>query len=537
MNRWYCEGPVSEETGPFCIGGVLIQLRQIDPSYLDYLRSYDPHVPLKASRPWLWPVRVAGLEYGAPLTSQDTGAGYAGFLRCGAAPEYGLNLQYMVPVPPQALRPAAPMTSLLRQELAYFEEIRKYIEAEAQILHRLSGMRQMNGIWQRNSCDFQQLESIYTQWQPGLETGHFLYPKEDEIDMPISKNGKPFYTQAQYETARYNSSALEYAQSQGYDLIRQSGYYKLREHDSMVFTPDGRWYWNSRGLSGGALEFMIYYENRTVVDAVLTLANDPEHTQSRPPERQDPPKPTPPDIRPAPEISKTAFRLPDKAGNFRYLFDYLCGKRGLEKSVVQEMIQQNRLYQSQFRLPSGSMRYNAVFVYLDDKYNPVGAYERGMMDQPGQPAYKREVPGSDKRFGWLLASPFDPATEVRVFEASIDAASDASLVAMKKGDAWRQEPVDRLALGGVSYQPLQNYLRTHPEARQVTFMLDADQPGLQAADRLVRLVRREFPGVAVRDIAPPFGKDWNEVLTDTRAMEWEARQAGAVPAPEPVPEA
>ena len=90
--------------------------------------------------------------------------------------------------------------------------------------------------------------------------------------MPISKNGKAYYTKEQYEIARYDSSALEYAQAQGYSLIRQGSYYTMAEHDSMIFTPRGNWFWNSRHVSGGALEFMIYYEGKTLTEAVLTLA-------------------------------------------------------------------------------------------------------------------------------------------------------------------------------------------------------------------------------------------------------------------------
>ena len=89
--------------------------------------------------------------------------------------------------------------------------------------------------------------------------------------MPISKNGKPYYTKEQYEAARYNSNALEYARSQGYELVRQGAYYTMKEHDSMVFTPQGTWFWNSRGVHGTAQEFQMYYENKTLTEAVLTL--------------------------------------------------------------------------------------------------------------------------------------------------------------------------------------------------------------------------------------------------------------------------
>lgn len=297
----------------------------------------------------------------------------------------------------------------------------------------------------------------------------------------------------------------------------------------MVFTPNGRWFWNSRGLSGGAMEFQIFYEGKTVTEAVLTLANDPEYTRDLPPERRDAPRQSPPVTRPADSpIQKTAFRLPGKAANFRYLFGYLCGTRGLEKSVVQEMIYQNRLYQSAAKLPGGKTVYNATFVYLDEKLNPIGAYQRGMMDPAGKPAYKRDVPGSDKRYGWMLASPINPAEEVRVFEAAIDAASDASLDAMMQHDQWKTVPADRLSLEGLSFQPLQTYLAAHPQVQKVTFMLDADEPGIKAAKEFSQRLREIGYTGEIHVKTPAFGKDWNEVLTETRAMEAEQQ-----PEPEP----
>ena len=166
--------------------------------------------------------------------------------------------------------------------------------------------------------------------------------------------------------------------------------------------------------------------------------------------------------------------------------------------------------------------YNATFVYKDYQGNAVGAYQRGMINAPGQEAYKRDVPGSDKRFGWMLTSPVNPATKVAVFEAAIDAASDASLVAMKDGDAWRKEPVDRLSLEGLSLQPLLNYLDNHPQVRDVELMLDADEAGRKAAQRISAELQSR--GYRVVDRTPPFGKDWNEVLQDTRSMEAEQQE-------------
>lgn len=334
---------------------------------------------------------------------------------------------------------------------------------------------------------------------------------------PISKNGKIYYTKEQYETAKYSSNALEYAQRQGYQLIRQGAYYTMKEHDSMVFTPNGSWFWNSRGVHGSALEFQIYYEGKPLTEAVLTLAGENELVNARPQEHHQN-APAPVNNPRQAQSSEYKFRLPDKADNFKQLFYYLCNTRKLEKPVVQEMIRQNSLYQSAAKLPNGNTVYNATFVYKNPQGQSVGAYQRGMIDREGQDPYKRDAPGSDKRWGWLLQSPFQPANEVKVFEGAIDAASEASLLSMAK--AWRSEPVDRLSLEGLSFQPLENYLKNHPDVRKVTLMLDADAPGRRAAKEISE--KLTAMGYEVEDTVPALGqKDWNESLKKKYVMELE----------------
>ena len=291
----------------------------MDPNYLSFLRQFDSHITEKEARPWLWPIKVNGIEYGILCTSKDTAAGYIGYLRCATIPQHGLYLRYMVPLPPIALLPARPLTPHLAQELNYYEANKKYIEAEAQILHRLSCNNQMDRFFEAHSCDYAELESVYFNWKPGYEAGFFLYPEKEDTNMPISKNGKAYYTKDQYEAARYNSNALEYARSQGYELVRQGAYYTMKEHDSMVFTPQGTWFWNSRGVHGTALEFQMYYENKTLTEAVLTLAGERELVNNRPAERSQP-APAVPSSPPKNEPPRSSFSLPAKADNYRQLF-------------------------------------------------------------------------------------------------------------------------------------------------------------------------------------------------------------------------
>lgn len=313
--------------------------------------------------------------------------------------------------------------------------------------------------------------------------------------MPKSRAGKAYYTKEQYKKAKYECSALEYALQKGYPLIKKGKYYTMPEHDSMIFTTGGMWFWNSRGLRGKALDFIIAYEGRSVVDAVLELTEG-THAFSVPQlpanagEQKD---------------ETVEFILPPASKNCRRLFAYLCGKRKLKRSVVTELIRRKLLYEG-ISAAKGREYHNAIFVYYDPDGNAVGAYKRGLhSDVP----YKGEVPGSGKAYGWLLRGNREVPKEVYVFEAAIDAASQLSLARLHGATA--DETVDRLALEGLAAEPLLHYLSRYPTVRRVTLMLDNDKWGRLAAERLSAKLQGS---ITVRAVFPPQGKDWNDTLVN-----------------------
>lgn len=386
--------------------------------------------------------------------------------------------------------------------------------------------------------------------------------------MPISKNGKLYYTKEQYEQARYGSNALEYARSRGYPLEGRGRHFHMAEHDSMVFTKDGRWYWNSRGVSGGALEFCIYYEQMSLPEAVLTLTEGQNFQQQASPPAQTPvrqavpqavsqmlplvveqavPQPQPVQresaygsaiyrgeqtpipqwtnlpssgtqaaanrapVPPAQVQEKPTFQLPERAANFKRIFAYLCKERAIEPAVVKEMIAQQCLYESVKHLDNGNEIHNACFVSHDPDGRPCAAFQRSLYDS-GNP-FKRDVLGSNKDYGWLLRG--EPGA-VAVFEASIDAASYASFCLQTPSDDPRP---DLLALGGLNPTPLNNYLQAHPETETVFLGLDMDEAGREATKRFQAMLKKQ--GVQVWDISADnilHGKDWNAEL------KWERQQ-------------
>lgn len=503
-----------------------MQIIRLDPVYLNFLRQADSRVPEK-HRLWAYPVPIQGTPYAVPLTSLKPKHEYANaadFLLLENA-GYGLNINNMVPIRPEAVIevPAQEKTyDYYRNCLAAVQSQERMIERTA-----LSLWYQLEYQVPENAVQAERLEKLRGRccdWKK-LEQAADDCPRPFSLHRATEPPRRLHYTREQYEQAKYNSSALEYAQSQGYELVKEGGgYYRMKEHDSMIFTPQGSWFWNSRGLHGGAIEFQIYYENKTVPEAVLTLCGENvQQNENRPRQEADtPPKPQ--------ENPKEAFRLPFRAKDNRRLLGYLCGTRKISKDVVLDMLRQGVLYESVNRLPNGHEINNACFVSYGPDGQPCGAYQRGMSSY-GEP-FKREIFGSNKRYGWVFHMNPNVAPEaVAVFEASIDAASYATMCRTAGPQAG--SGMDLLALGGLDGKALDNYLAAHPNIKDVLLCLDNDQPGRTAASAIQHRLKEQ--GYAVVDSSAALGeyKDWNELLVAESQPEPAPQNE---PAPEPVPE-
>lgn len=240
--------------------------------------------------------------------------------------------------------------------------------------------------------------------------------------MPVSRNDLLYYTAEQYKAAKQNNNALEYVRRQGYDLVQEGKFYRLRDPDSLVFTPEGKWFWNSRRLHGSALDFIVQYEGRSFPEAVLILAGDAVQPSTC--KRPEPP-PKVQEVHPSPPVE---FKLPPPAGDMRRMFGYLCGARKLDYGVVKEMVAQGGVYESLFRTSTGKNLHNACFVSYNAMGTPVGAYQRGITTDS---TFKGDAPGSSKNWGWLLSGRHP--TKLYIFEAAIDAASYVSLL-LRQGE-------------------------------------------------------------------------------------------------------
>lgn len=257
--------------------------------------------------------------------------------------------------------------------------------------------------------------------------------------------------------------------------------YCLRDHDSLKISGNGKWFWFSRGFgSNNALDYLVKVRGISFVDAVESLVGNqmPLYTANVQPRSNSPPK-------------SAEFKLPPRNKDYLRVMAYLQS-RGIDRDIIMQAINNGSIYES-------AAYHNCVFVGKDAEGKARFATQRGIMGN-----FKNDVAGSDKRFGFNIASVDSP--EVFVFESAIDALSMATIF----NDAQATAHPYLLSLGCTSPLALEQFLKDHPSVSSITLCLDNDPPGREAAYKIGRQLADQ--GKSIKVMLPAEGKDWNAVL-------------------------
>lgn len=259
-------------------------------------------------------------------------------------------------------------------------------------------------------------------------------------------------------------------------------------HDSLKIS-NGKWHWTTRGFGGRtALDYLIKVRDMPFVEAVRTLCGESAPVLSQPVTR--------------PPEQPRAFVLPEAARCATAAVSYLQ-RRGIDSEIISWCMKAGIFYESK-------KYHNCVFVGKDKAGKARFACMRGTMGD-----YKADAPGSDKRFNFCLPSSDPSSGLLAVFESPIDALSLATLRKAKR-TAW--DKCNYLSLGGTASLALLQFLKDHPEIKQVYLCLDNDRAGLDGMARIEAAIRgdKELQGRAltVERKPPPatHGKDYNELL-------------------------
>ncbi len=276
-------------------------------------------------------------------------------------------------------------------------------------------------------------------------------------------------------------SIISYLEQNGYELGQKGrNSICLAEHDSLIITPsENKWYWFSKQIGGvGCLDFVKKYEGLDFKSAMDKIIGNGSRYSSF--NKQD-----------SKVIKKEKeFILPPKVDDTSKIYHYLCDIRKIKRELVDRMIADEKLYQDN--------RNNCVFVGYDMAGVPKYALRVGT--NPNY-KFKGEVEGSNKAFA---PSPrYNPKSDnVAVFESVIDALSYESMMVA--------EPSNTIALSGVSFSKLSQYLKDNPQTKHIVMMLDNDEVGISTSKKMAD--HCALLGYNVMLGLPRKHKDWNDEL-------------------------
>lgn len=322
----------------------------------------------------------------------------------------------------------------------------------------------------------------------------------------VTRSGKLHYNAEQLAAAKA-ASALEYARSRGYPLEGRGNRWTMKGHDSMVFLSDGRWYWNSRGLNGRALDFVVGYEGRSLPEAVLMLngvdLSAPEITPPAVPNYDSP------QLQP----ERKTLVLPERSPDMRRSFSYLAITRGIDYDIVRELVRQGRIFEAVNQRADGSVYHNVAFAGLDERGVIRSVSLRGCAVQS---TFKAEVPGSNKAYPFTIPGQ-EGAETLYVFESAIDAMSHATICKLLD-EPWDKSV--RVALGGSNtIAPITRLLQSNPTIRNVVFGLDMDEAGQRMTALYMEHLQKAGAVIDRMDVlSVPYGKDWNAYLQQWRRV-------------------
>ena len=315
----------------------------------------------------------------------------------------------------------------------------------------------------------------------------------------------PGVTKEQIQAAR-EADLFAYLQFHEPGVLKRDGpNYRHKEHDSLVYVTGKRyWYWNSRGRSINALDYLIQIRGYGLVDAVHTLVG--REIQQAPAYRSATEKAH---VQKEPE--KKPFSLPWARRCATSAVSYLQ-RRGISPDVISQCFREGLFYEA---------RYHGepvcVFVGKDDAGKAKFACMRSITGN-----LRKDVYGSDKEYSFCYPPRNPGSRHVAVFEAPIDALSHATLQEL---EGWKWDGY-RLSLGGTSHVALIAFLKRHPEIRRVNLYMDNDLGGLKNARRIKAMLHEErrFRHIRVGINPPRTGKDYNEKLLRIREQIQERQQ-------------
>lgn len=267
--------------------------------------------------------------------------------------------------------------------------------------------------------------------------------------------------------AAHEVDLVSYLESKGYEFNHRGTSYKLKianpfpgDMSSVSIFEDRKGWkrWSNGEHGGDAISFLQKNMGMNFQEAVLELTGNGA-AYIPPPVKNNENK-----------INETkALVLPKKFdGKYSRAFAYLNKTRCIDPGVISKMIADKKIFQDDHN--------NVVFVGYNEDKKAAFACVRGTNTSV---QYRGDCDGSDKRYAFSMEGK-GSSGKLYVFEAPIDLLSHATMANKITGNdnAWTAH--SRISLAGTSDVALEHYLKSHPEVKELHFVLDNDKAGREA---------------------------------------------------------
>ena len=239
----------------------------------------------------------------------------------------------------------------------------------------------------------------------------------------------------------------------------------------------GKWFNFYENEGGNAISFVRKFFEKSFPEAMQFLIGDSAGEIKQ--------------AKPKPQKEKKPFVVPPANKNMRRVYEYLVGKRKIDKEVFSTFANHGLIYES-------AEYHNAAFVGKDKDGNikhislrGVGSNFRGNIES-SLPEYSFHWHGKSDR--------------LYLFEAPIDM---LSFISMNKED-WQTHSY--AACCGVGSKVLDQMMKDNPNIKKIYLCLDNDMKGREYN---AIIANRMFEQGVATKILTPKNKDWNEDIAQS----------------------
>lgn len=284
------------------------------------------------------------------------------------------------------------------------------------------------------------------------------------------------FTDEQKQRAN-DADLAEFLRRRGEKLL-PSGHDNRLESNHSVTVRGSRWFDHATGEGGHAIDFVQRHYMLSFPEAVSLLLGGENGAAYVPASKES--------------EQRKPFLLPPKSNTMRRVYAYLIRQRGIGQQVITHFARAGLLYED-------AEYHNAVFVGNDEHGVARHAHKRST-NSFGD-SFRINVEGSDPKYSFHHIGTDE---RLYVFEAPIDLLSYLTLYP----ESWQTHSC--VSLCGVSEHAMLWMLESNPALTEVVLCLDNDKAGLQADERLTRILCEH--GYSNVFIQKSVRKDWNEDL-------------------------